>query len=769
MSHLELTRLMDRHPDGAIWYATTAGFMQVKDETLIEIDLEEEARKLASVFGSVKQLVFKPLTDRTSRKRLGACIAWRTQSTPVFTDSVDLRSMNAFMHVIECELARFDASHVAKQKTTFVSNVSHELRTPLHGVLGAVQLLTESGLDPMQKSLADIITTCGATLHETLTSVLSYAKINQFERRQHEYRQRHPPDTVWALTDKDGLASGPDRDYEGLYICTNLAMLCEEILGVLEAGKSFHSPHAGEVTVVCNVEHEQNWTYHTEPGAFRRIAVNLIGNALKYTKSGSIVVTLSADRMIKDGHRVSNDLTSGRTLTLTIEDTGRGMSKDFMDNQLFVPFSQEDPTSTHGVGLGMSIVKSLVSLLSGEIEVRSEEGKGTKMSVKIPMRLCAPGNCEKGEASTKFDQDVQTIRERGFSVVVYGFPQYVRESLTNYLRDWFECKLLEPTLDARPDIVLVDEGNGDILDAVKRTSKVYGRRGVLLSIVMVPSRLGKKMDTIDGYIKWERVPRPLGPTNVANSLLSCLEKLDDLRRHGENATIDEEATEGGSQQRKASVNLQELQKILPNDGYMPSLGNLQISEAPQSSSPPPKAAKPRNVPFKQTLTENQPGKMEKPSMKSEERRIASTADSTLDLRILIVDDNALNLRLLWAFFKKKGYRNVSQAMDGQQAVEAVQNSDDGVDIIFMDLSMPVMDGFEATRQIRKMESDNHRAPTVKDSVIIALTGLASQEDEDGAFDAGVDLFLTKPVQFPKLSKLLHQYQEGTLQRHDRAA
>lgn len=83
--------------------------------------------------------------------------------------------------------------------------------------------------------------------------------------------------------------------------------------------------------------------------------------------------------------------------------------------------------------------------------------------------------------------------------------------------------------------------------------------------------------------------------------------------------------------------------------------------------------------------------------------------------------------------------------------------------------MPVMDGFEATRRIRKMESNNNRAPTVKDSVIIALTGLASQEDENGAFDAGVDLFLTKPVQFPKLSTLLHQYQEGTLQRHDRAA
>jgi CheY-like chemotaxis protein len=83
--------------------------------------------------------------------------------------------------------------------------------------------------------------------------------------------------------------------------------------------------------------------------------------------------------------------------------------------------------------------------------------------------------------------------------------------------------------------------------------------------------------------------------------------------------------------------------------------------------------------------------------------------------------------------------------------------------------MPVMDGFEATRQIRKMEAGSEpSSATNKDSVIIALTGLASQEDEDEAFKAGVDLFLTKPVQFPKLWTLLRQYEEGTLKRRRRS-
>ena len=528
----------------------------------------------------------------------------------------------------------------------------------------------------MQRSLAEMIITCGSTLHETLTSVLSYAKINQFERRQHGYRQRYPPDAVWASTDKQGLASGPERDYEGLYICTNLAMLCEETLGVLEAGKSFQSSHGGEVLVVCNIEHQENWSYNTEPGAIRRITVNLIGNALKYTKSGSVVVTLSAAKMIKDSKRVSNDLTSGRTLTLTVRDTGKGISKDFMDNQLFLPFTQEDSTSTHGVGLGMSIVKSLVSLLGGEVEVQSEENKGTEINVRVPMRMCTPDDNEKGHAAVQFERDIQTVRNQKLSAVIYGFPKVVRDSLTNYLCDWYDCTLLEPTKDARPDIILVDEGNEEVLEAVKETAPGYGKHGVLLSIVMVPSRLGKRMDTIDGYVKWERVPRPLGPYNVAKGLLSCLEKLDELRKYGENASVDKQETEEEPQPRKEPVNLQELKECLPSEQYMPSLEKLQICEASRTLPSPSDPSRP-------SAKEDQPSAARDPSNESNDQRVRPKSESSPAPRILVVDDNALNLKLLGAFFKKIDYGDTRQAKDGREAVEAVQNCSGGFDIIFM--------------------------------------------------------------------------------------
>lgn len=134
-----LQRLMDRHSKGAVWHTSDGRFMQVKDETLVDIDLEEEALRLAATFKGVKQLVFKPLTDPTSLKRLGACFAWRIGSIPLFTDAVDLGSMKAFLHVVESEVARYDASSLAKQKETFVSSVSHELS--LYPSLLTTQLL----------------------------------------------------------------------------------------------------------------------------------------------------------------------------------------------------------------------------------------------------------------------------------------------------------------------------------------------------------------------------------------------------------------------------------------------------------------------------------------------------------------------------------------------------------------------------------------------------------------------------------------------------
>lgn len=148
--------------------------------------------------------------------------------------------------------------------------------------------------------------------------------------------------------------------------------------------------------------------------------------------------------------------------------------------------------------------------------------------------------------------------------------------------------------------------------------------------------------------------------------------------------------------------------------------------------------------------------------------------------ILLVDDNQLNLDLLQTFVTRKGWGTdvLRTAADGQEAVEAFNRYDP--DIVFMDLSMPVMDGHEATRAIRQIESERMATSsqpvspsevspecegggqeTKKRTLIVALTGNAKGVDQTEAFDSGVDIYMTKPVSFKQVGKLLENWREGS--------
>jgi hypothetical protein len=125
-----LRRLMDRHPISAMWYFTNTHMMQVEEGVISEVDPQnDEERRLKSKFPKLRQLIFVPLYDPTSGKRLSACFVWRNRANPVFTDAADLGSLKMFLHVVESEIGRHDTTAAAKQRETFVSSVSHELST----------------------------------------------------------------------------------------------------------------------------------------------------------------------------------------------------------------------------------------------------------------------------------------------------------------------------------------------------------------------------------------------------------------------------------------------------------------------------------------------------------------------------------------------------------------------------------------------------------------------------------------------------------------
>jgi CheY-like chemotaxis protein len=518
--------------------------------------------------------------------------------------------------------------------------------------------------------LADTIKKSGSTLNETLTSVLSYAKINQFERQQHKYRQRRPPDTKWSLPDKV-LASGPDTDFEGLYMCTNVAMLCEEVAGVLEAGKSYDNPENNRgVNVVLNIDYGENWNFYTEPGALRRTAINIIGNALKYTTEGSVTITLTASEIDTGDVPLAGDKTTRRRIvTLSVKDTGKGMSKEFIHKHLFVPFTQEDVTSSDGVGLGMSIVKSLVSLLAGEIRVESQQGVGTEVTVTMPMRQVDPDRSDPGKPALELEQSIEALRREHLSAVLFGFPDVIRRGLENYLREWFHCNILEAVDDAKPDVVLVDEGNEAVAKDVERTAERYGRLGILLSIATAPENLSKPMVPIQGYRMFERVRRPIGPYSLAKALSACVEKL----RSRSHRQQEEQEHKGHSPE----IHDQE-------EGLQP--GNRDPAKEDSSNTTKSQVAQPPGE--EDTAQASTRASIERPppTRSSSSFSIATHYVDEADpstLRILVVEDNIVNRRLLGAFLKRYGCKNLTNAENGAVAVKEVEACTRNFDVILM--------------------------------------------------------------------------------------
>jgi signal transduction histidine kinase len=121
---------MDRYPNGNVWYIhdVKGSYFSLKDNVLIQDD-SLDTRRLVSTFPGVRQLLFQPMTDPVSLKRLAGCFVWSKRVLPVFSDTTDLPSLRGFLHTLEAEVSRIDAAAAAKQKEAFVSSVSHELST----------------------------------------------------------------------------------------------------------------------------------------------------------------------------------------------------------------------------------------------------------------------------------------------------------------------------------------------------------------------------------------------------------------------------------------------------------------------------------------------------------------------------------------------------------------------------------------------------------------------------------------------------------------
>lgn len=286
-----------------------------------------------------------------------------------------------------------------------------------------------------------------ATILTLLTQVnsLDYAKItNKGETKD---MKDLPVQSIGPNTDFD-LSSLIETVIEGVSAAQSFRQLTFEGLSSVDINEldtnMDESGISESVVIVLEIDWQTSWTFSSQISSWRRILMNLFQNALKYTEFGYVHVRLTVQQSA-----------DGPIAKLSIIDSGKGISKDYLKYELWTPFVQEDPMSI-GTGLGLSIVGNLVHELSGTVDIKSTIGAGTAVQVEIPVKLAQAQREEEENESNKLIRETKE-RCRGLSMCLVGLDNYpdpceiptdarsakerrltaIKSALINYAGDWF--------------------------------------------------------------------------------------------------------------------------------------------------------------------------------------------------------------------------------------------------------------------------------------------------------------------------------------------
>ncbi|MEW4411691.1 response regulator [Clostridium sp. AN503] len=508
-------------------------------------------------------------------------------------------------------------------KSQFLSNMSHDIRTPMNAIMG-MAAIAATHLDD----------------RERVTECLKKIGLSS----------RHLLSLINDILDMSKIESGKLSLREEPF---NFAELVSEVVELMQPQAA-----AAQIELVVRLSLLQQETVIGDALRVRQVYLNILSNAVKYTRAGgSIQIDVWDECSSRSGRR---------NYLFRCADTGIGMDSEFLEH-LFQPFERAQDSTTSriaGTGLGMAITKNIVNLMSGDIQVESVQGSGSVFTVTMPMQLqdaCQEAVPQEwiGIHSLVVDDDRQTCENAAELLVDMG----LRAEFATEGRSAVERVIQAKNTPDPFSLVIIDWKMPD-MDGVETARRIRQEVGPEIPVIIL---------TAYDWSEIEREAREAGVTSFISKPFY---------------------------RSKICYLLNEIS------------GETQMAEAPS---------------------------------------VSAARDHT-GCRILLVEDNDINREIARILIEETG-AEVEEAFDGAEAVQKISQAKEGYyDLIFMDIQMPNMNGYEATRAIRALGRED-----MAEIPIIAMTANAFDEDIRLALRSGMDAHFAKPLEVRKLEQILNRY------------